>query len=161
MNSLSVASAVLALVFSVSCGRPTSMTAAGPSSSTMPAVAPPLAMALVPLLSGSRHITGIAGPVSEGRPPCFAQRYPCEVYNFSLLQEGAIEVAVTWEGSPRALLVQLYWAGEGLAHEDVAPRDGPSRIYFRRPRMEAANYDLRIVNLEPTSAIPFTLSLAH
>ncbi|MBF8300086.1 MAG: hypothetical protein HW394_456, partial [Acidobacteria bacterium] len=62
---------------------------------------------------------------------------------------------------PRAMLVQLYWAGEGLAHEDVAPRNGPSRIWFRRPLMEAANYTLRVVSLEPESTIPFTLTLTH
>jgi len=158
MNGFSVASAVLALVFSASCGSLTTRPAMGFSPTMAPAASP---SAPAPSLSASRLIAGTAGPLREGTPPCFAERYPCEVYDFSLLQEGAIEVAVTWEGPPRALFVQLYWAGEGLAHEDVAPRDGPSRIYFRRPRMEAANYSLRVVSLEPTSAIPFSLTLTH
>jgi len=109
----------------------------------------------------SRLVVGTAGPLREGAAPCFADHYPCEVYNFSLLREGPIEVEVTWKGPPRDLLVQLYWAGEGLAHEDVAPRDGPSRIYFHRPRMEAASYTLRIVNLNPTHGTPFALTLAY
>lgn len=117
--------------------------------------APPMAR------SGSVTSSGTVGPLREGMLPCFAERYPCETYDFSLVREGSIEVTMTWEGPPRALLVQLYWAGEGLAHEDVAPRDGPSRIWFRRPLMEAADYRLRVVSLEPDHAIPFTLTLTH
>jgi hypothetical protein len=109
----------------------------------------------------SRLVAGTAGPLRDGAAPCFADRYPCEVYNFSLLREGPIEVEVTWNGPPRLLLVQLYWAGEGLAHEDIAPQDGPSRIYFRRPRMEAADYTLRVVNLDPTRGTPFALTLTY
>jgi len=70
-------------------------------------------------------------------------------------------VTLTWEGAPRALFVQLYWAGEGLAHEDVAPRSGPSRISFVRPRMEAARYEVRVVSREPEREIPFTLTLTY
>ena len=70
-------------------------------------------------------------------------------------------MTVNWEGDARALMVQLYWAGEGLAHEDVAPRDGPSRIWFRRPLMEASSYRLRVVSLEPGKAIPFTLTVKY
>jgi len=106
-------------------------------------------------------IKGTVGPRLGEEMPCFADRYRCETYAFSLAREGPIEVTMTWEGAPRAMLVQLYWAGEGLAHEDVAPRDGPSRIWFRRPLMEAAEYTIRVVSLEPESAIPFTLTLTR
>jgi hypothetical protein len=58
-------------------------------------------------------------------------------------------------------MVQLYWAGEGLAHEDIAPRTGPSRISFRRPLMEAVGYRLRVVSLEPENTIPFSLTINY
>jgi hypothetical protein len=92
---------------------------------------------------------------------CWADRYPCEIYDFTLPQSGAIEVTLAWEGQPRALMVQLYWAGEGLAHESVAPRTGPSRINFRRPLMEAATYRLRVVSLEPDNSVPFALTITY
>ena len=122
---------------------------------------PPTAPEPAASLPGSVTTSGTVGPLLDGTPPCFADRYPCETYDFSLNREGSIEVTMTWEGPPRAMLVQLYWAGEGLAHEDVAPRTGPSRIWFRRPLMEAADYRLRVVSLEPEKAIPFTLTLTH
>ena len=58
-------------------------------------------------------------------------------------------------------MVQLYWAGEGLAHEDIAPRTGPSRISFRRTLMEATGYRLRVVSLEPDNTIPFSLTINY
>ena len=70
-------------------------------------------------------------------------------------------MTLTWDGAPRALMVQLYWAGEGLAHEDVAPRTGPSRITFTRPLMEPVGYRLRVVSLEPGSTIPYSLTLTY
>jgi hypothetical protein len=109
----------------------------------------------------AQAIAGLVRPVQEGAAPCWADRYPCEVYDFALSQTGAIEVTLTWEGQPRALMVQLYWAGEGLAHESVAPRTGPSRINFRRPLMEAANYRLRVVSLEPETRVPFSLTVTY
>jgi hypothetical protein len=112
-------------------------------------------------VSGSLLIQGAIEPLVGETSPCFADRYNCEAYDFSLSKEGPIEVTLTWEGPPRALLVQLHWAGEGLAHEDVAPREGPSRIWFRRPLMEATNYSLRVVSFEPDSTIPFTLTLTY
>ena len=173
VSSVGIAVAGLTLVSIVSCGGlPTVSPAAArapmsaPTSSAMFAsttsvtVSPTPAALDAPRLV-SYLITGTAGPLRAGSAPCFADRFPCEVYDFSLPQEGSIDVAVTWEGPPRAMLVQLYWAGAGLAHEDVAPRNGPSRIHFHRPRMEAANYRIRVVNLEPTSTIPFTLTLTH
>jgi hypothetical protein len=109
----------------------------------------------------AQTINGIVRPVNGSVTPCWADRFPCETYDFTLSKAGAIEVTLAWDGQPRALMVQLYWAGEGLAHEDIAPRTGPSRISFRRPLMEAANYRLRVVSLEPESAIPFTLSINY
>ena len=168
MNGPGVIAVGLSLVFITSCGGMTTLSPVGPSATLAPTAsttAPPTAQPTAPTpaasLPISSLISGTVGPFLEGTPPCFADRYPCEVYDFSLLQEGSIEVTVTWEGSPRALMVQLYWAGEGLAHEDVAPRNGPSRISFQRPRMEAANYRLRVVSLEPDSTIPFTLALTY
>jgi hypothetical protein len=161
-----VASAIiLSSLFAVSCGGmsyrlPTSPTAALPSATattTLPAAPSPAPAAVQSGLT----IAGAVGAVAAGAAPCWADRYACEVYDFTLAQSGAIEVTLTWEGQPRALMVQLYWAGEGLAHEDVAPRTGPARINFRRPLMEAASYRLRVVSLEPGSSIPFQLTLSY
>jgi len=141
----------LSLVFVTSCGGMTALSPAGPSSPPAPTGVTPLA----------RVITGAVGPLGDGTPPCFADRYRCEVYGFALEREGPIEVTLEWEGAPRAMMVQLYWAGEGLAHEDVAARSGPSLISFLRPRMEAANYRIRVVSLEPATTIPFTLTVKY
>lgn len=104
---------------------------------------------------------GTVGPFDAEAQPCFADLFPCETFDFTLPHEGPIEVTLTWEGPPRALFVQLYWAGRWLAHEDVAPREGPSRISFLRPRMEPNSYQLRIVTREPAAAIPFRLVLGY
>ena len=156
--------AVLSLFFITSCGGDLTTLPTSPSVTLAPAAstgAPSGAPAPAAPLPSGRTVSGAVGPFLAGTPACFADRYTCEVYDFTLREEGSIEVAVTWDGAPRALMVQLYWAGEGLAHEDVAPRNGPSRISFKRPLMEAANYRLRVVSLEPGSTIPFTLTLAY
>ena len=164
MNTPGGIAAGLSLFFITSCGGDLTTLPTSPSVTLAPAVATgmptgaPVPAAPVP---SGRLITGTVGPFLAGTPPCFADRYACEVYDFTLPAEGSIEVTVTWDGAPRAMMVQLYWAGEGLAHEDVAPRNGPSRISFRRPLMEAANYRLRVVSLEPGSAIPFSLTLTY
>lgn len=164
MNGFLIAATGLSLVFVTACGGMTALSPTAPSatpSGTAPAAgvpAPPAPTAATPL---PQVITGSVGPLRDGTPPCFADRYPCEVYDFVLERDGPIEVTLTWEGTTRAMMVQLYWAGEGLAHEDVAPRSGPSRISFLRPRMEAANYRIRVVSLEPASTIPFTLTLKY
>ena len=111
--------------------------------------------------SVNRELLGTLGPFDPETEPCFAGLFPCETLDFTLPHEGPIEVTLTWEGSPRAVFVQLYWAGQWLAHEDVAPREGPSRISFLRPRMEANSYQLRIVTREPAVAIPFRLVLSY
>ncbi len=125
---------------------------------TAPAPAP---TAPTPTVPTTGLISGSVGPLLDGVVPCFGGQFPCQVYSFSLAKEGPIEVTLTWNGDPRALRVQLYWAGEGLAHEDVAPNVGPSRISFRRPVMEATSYTLRVVSLEPTTNIPYTLAITH
>jgi hypothetical protein len=164
MNGPGVIAAGLSLVFVTSCGGMTTLSPTGPSATLAPTVstaAPPTAPPTAPAPAAPFTITGAVSPFVQGTPPCFADRYPCEVYDFALPREGSIAVDVTWEGHARALMVQLYWAGEGLAHEDVAPRNGPSRISFQRPKMEAANYRLRVVSLEPGTTIPFTLTLTY
>jgi hypothetical protein len=163
-----------ALIFTVvsslsvaSCGGMTHVLPTAPSAafsqSAVTTTAAPVAPAPAPAprVPAAQTITGVVGPMRDGVAPCWAERYACEVYDFALSQAGAIEVTVTWEGQPRALMVQLYWAGEGLAHESIAPRSGPSRINFRRPLMEAAGYRLRVVSLEPESTIPFVLTVNY
>ena len=146
----------LSLLFITSCGGMTALSPTAPSAAFAQTAAAGTSAAPT-----AQTITGVVRSVRDGAAPCWADRYPCEVYDFTLSQAGAIEVAVTWEGQPRALMVQLYWAGEGLAHEDVAPRTGPSTINFRRPLMEAANYRLRVVSLEPENTIPFALTITY
>jgi hypothetical protein len=143
------------------CGgiiSPTSPSAIPARAGGLPSVLPPGGAVSGPR---SQVIHGSVGPLRDGTPPCFASLYPCEVFDFSTVSEGSIEVVLTWDGAPRALMVQLYWAGEGLAHEDIAPSNGPSRIAFLRPRMEAAAYRIRVVSREPASAIPFTLEINY
>lgn len=157
----------VSLVFIVSCGGVTTLSPTAPSaafSQTTVATAPPAAPVPSPgpaPVPAAQTITGVVRSVGSGASPCWADRYPCQVYDFTLSQAGAIEVTLTWDGQPRALMVQLYWAGEGLAHEDIAPRTGPSRISFRRPLMEAAGYRLRVVSLEPENTIPFSLTINY
>jgi hypothetical protein len=154
----------LALLAATSCGGVTTAMPTAPSSTSDRTPAPaalPALPAPTHAAPGSLVMKGTVGSVFEGAPPCWADRYPCEVYDFSKTREGPIEVTLAWDGAPRELMVQLYWAGEGLAHEDVAPRNGPSRIWFLRPRMEAANYRLRVVSLVPDRAIPFTLTVTY
>jgi hypothetical protein len=72
--------------------------------------------------------------------------------------DGAAEVTLSWQGGARAMLIQLYLAGAGLVHEDVAPRDGAPTITFRRT-LPALDYELRVVNMEPAVTHPFTMTL--
>ena len=162
-RTVALALTSVSLLFLASCGgmmdgvptAPSRTSAQTVTTSSLPAPAP------APVVPAAQTITGVVRSVRDGAAPCWADRYPCEVYDFALAQTGAIEVTLTWEGQPRALMVQLYWAGEGLAHEDVAPRTGPSRINFRRPLMEAASYRLRVVSLEPDNTIPFSLTITY
>jgi hypothetical protein len=122
----------------------------GPTTAASPVVSHP-----------GREIQGVLGPFDAGAQTCFADLFPCQTFDFSLSQEGPIEVTLTWQGNARALFVQLYWQGRWLAHEDVAPREGPSQISFTRPRMEATDYQIRIVTREPGQAIPFRLLVRY
>lgn len=95
------------------------------------AVGPDVPSGLVP----TQHvITGSVGPLANYAAPCYVERYACERYHFALQNEGAVEVTLSWPGGARAMLIQLYRAGAGLLHEDVAPRDGAPAITFRRVR---------------------------
>ena len=155
-------------VVTVSCAGLTSVSPTAPSASFAASAsapgAPPPAAPAAPApgsVASAQAVQGAVLPVGAGSPPCWADRYPCEVFDFTLAQQGTIEVTLTWDGDPRAMMVQLYWAGEGLAHEDIAPREGPSRISFRRGLMEAHDYRLRVVSLEPGATIPFTLIVTY
>jgi hypothetical protein len=120
------------------------------------AIGPEVPTGLVPV---QRIITGIVGPLANYPGPCYLERYACEMYRFTLQKEGAVEVGLSWDGSARAMLIQLYRAGAGLIHEDLAPRDGAPTISFRRVNLPAIDYELRIVNMEPNASHPFTLTL--
>ena len=106
-----------------------------------------------------RVIDGTVGPLANYSGPCYVDRYACERYRFALQNEGAVEVTLAWQGGARAMLIQLYRAGAGLIHEDLAERDGSPTITFRRVSLPAIEYELRVVNMEPTVAHPFTLTL--
>lgn len=151
----------LALLVATSCGGVTNALPTAPSVTSDQNPVPAAGPAPPEAAPGSLLIRGTVRSLLEGALPCWADRYPCAAYDFSTTHEGPIEVTLTWDGAPRELFVQLYWAGEGLAHEDVAPRNGPSRIWFLRPLMEAATYRLRVVSLAPDRAIPFTVTVAY
>jgi hypothetical protein len=138
------------------------MTAVPSSPTAWPAVTPAVTpVSSSPVLASRQQVSGTVGPLRPPDPPCFAGLYPCETFNFSLEREGPIEVTLTWDGDSRALRVQLYWEGQWLAHEDIAPRGGPSQITFVRPKMEANVYQVRVVSLEPDRAIPFSLIVSY
>jgi hypothetical protein len=164
MNTSGLIAIAASVVFATACGGVTSLSPSGPSVGYNPVVVPsaeaPSPAPAAPVAAGGQF-TGAVGQLEEGAEPCFADRFECDVYDFEKVEGGPIEVTLTWEGAPRALMVQLYWAGEGLAHEDVAPRTGPSAIHFRRPMMEAASYRIRVVNVEGEAVIPYTLTLAY
>jgi hypothetical protein len=112
------------------------------------------------LLSTQQVINGSVGPLGS-EAPCYVERYACEKYAFTLQRNGAVEVTLTWQGGERAMLIQLYRAGAGLVHEDLAPRGGAPQITFRRTDLPATDYELRVVNMEPTVAHAFNLTLTR
>lgn len=120
------------------------------------AIGPDVPSGLVP---SEQVIAGIVAPLANYPGPCYVERYACEKYRFSLQRDGAVEVTLSWQGGARAMLIQLYRAGAGLIHEDLAPRDGSPTIAFRRVSLPAIEYELRVVNMEPNVAHPFTLTL--
>jgi hypothetical protein len=137
-----------------------------PAASSQPAVAsaPAPTHAIGPdvpagLAPSQQVINAIVGPLANYSGPCYVERYACEKYRFALQKEGAVEVTLAWQGGARAMLIQLYRAGAGLIHEDLAPRDGSPTIAFRRVSLPPIEYELRVVNMEPDVAHPFTLTL--
>jgi hypothetical protein len=137
-----------------------------PAASSQPSVAPAPAPthAIGPddpsgLVPSQQVITSSVGPLANYPGPCYVERYACEKYRFALQHEGAVEVTLSWRGGARAMLIQLYRAGAGLIQEDVAPRDGSPTISFRRVGLPAIEYEVRVVNMEPDVAHPFTLTL--
>ena len=131
-----------------------------PTPSTPPpthAVGPDVPGGLVPT---ERVIAGTVGPLASYAAPCYVGLYACERYRFTLLpQDDAVEVTLSWQGASRAMLIQLYRAGAGLVHEDLAPRGGAPTITFRRVGLEPMDYELRVVNMEPDATHPFTMTL--
>jgi hypothetical protein len=172
MNESGLVIVALSLLLT-GCGGLTALSPTAPSSMlstaaapSQPAGAPAPAPARrigpdVPsgLVPSEQVITGTVEPLASYSAPCYVERYACEKYRFSLQKEGAAEVTLAWRGGARAMLIQLYRAGAGLVHEDVAPLDGAPTIAFRRVGLPPIEYELRVVNLEPTDAHPFTLTL--
>ena len=111
------------------------------------------------LTPSTRTISGSVGPLASYPSPCYVGLYACERYDFRLQRQGAVEVTLSWQGDSRAMLIQLYRAGAGLVHEDVAPLNGAPTITFRRTGLEAMGYELRVVNWEPDAAHAFTMSV--
>ncbi len=170
MREPKVVAIILSLLFTVGCSGMTSLMPTGPSASlspsqTVPApaasqavlsLAPPAAQAPAPNV-----IVGTVNPVAAAGARCYLGMYSCEVYSFSLASAGGVDVTLTWEGGQRDMMIQLYRADLGLVHEDLAPRNGLSRITFRRPDLAAMDYELRVVSLQREAAIPFRLEFSH
>jgi hypothetical protein len=172
MNECRLAVVVLSLL-ATGCGGLTAVSPTAPSpmlstptASSQPTVAsaPAPTAAIGPevpsgLVSSRQVIDGTVGPLANYSGPCYVERYACEKYGFALQKEGAVEVTLAWQGGARAMLIQLYRAGAGLIHEDLAQRDGSPTITFRRVSLPAIEYELRVVNMEPTVTHRFTLTL--
>ena len=171
MTESRVAAIILLTLFTVACGGFTTVAPTAPSSipassvsSVSPALTPAPAHSIGPdvpagLISNQQVISGSVGPLVPNAAPCYLERYSCERYRFTMDRNGAVEVTLTWDGGERAMLIQLYRAGAGLVHEDLAPRGGPPTIAFRRTDITAMDYELRVVNMEPTTTHAFNLTL--
>ena len=109
------------------------------------------------LAPATQTVAGSVGPLASYPAPCYVGLYACEKYRFTLQREGAVEVSLSWQGSPRGMLIQLYRAGAGLVHEDVAQGGSPT-ITFRRVGLEPLDYELRVVNWEPDETHAFALT---
>src|SRR4051794_5629548 len=109
---------VVALALSVAtaaCGGITNAMPTSPSATfstnlaLSPSPSPAPAPAPTPAAGGaSQVITGTVRPIADGGPRCYFGLYACETYNFSLTHDGGVDVALTWTGNERALMVQLY-----------------------------------------------------
>jgi len=172
MKESRAAAIVLSTLLTAACGGFTTVAPSAPAATTLvpsvtfvsPAPTPAPAHAIGPdipagLRSNQQVISGSVGPVTDDVAPCYVQRYACERYGFTMNRDGAVEVTLTWEGGERAMLIQLYRAGAGLLHEDLAPRGGPPKITFRRTDIAAMDYELRVGNMEPTTTHAFSLTL--
>ncbi len=170
-HSRGIVAAGLSLLLA-GCGGFTTVSPTAPSATQTPQTtvsstpsAPPPTHAVGPdvptgLVPAERVITGSVGPLASYQAPCYVGLYACERYRFTLLpQDGAVEVTLSWQGGARAMLIQLYRAGAGLVHEDLAPRGGTPTITFRRVGLEPMDYELRVVNMEPDATHPFTMTL--
>lgn len=171
MNEPGLVVVALSLLLTA-CGGLTAVSPTAPSTLLSTPVAPQAAVTAAPapthaigpdvpsgLVPSEQVIAGIVAPLANYPGPCYVERYACEKYRFSLQRDGAVEVTLSWQGGARAMLIQLYRAGAGLIHEDLAPRDGSPTIAFRRVNLPAIDYELRVVNMEPNVAHPFTLTL--
>jgi hypothetical protein len=155
------------------CGGLTSISPTSPSAAlsprvpgvaTTPAPTPAPTHAVGPdvpagLTPTQRVISGSVGPLAGYAAPCYVGLYACERYRFMMQHDGAVEVTLSWQGGERAMLIQLYRAGAGLVHEDLAARGSAPTITFRRTDITAMEYELRVVNMEPAAVHPFTLTL--
>jgi hypothetical protein len=162
----------LSLLAAGACGGLTSLSPVAPSAS--PALSVTAAGSAIPatqtqvigpdvqagLFLNQQVMNGRVGPLGSDAP-CYVERYACQKYGFTLMRNGAVEVTLTWQGGERAMLIQLYRAGAGLVHEDVAPRGGAPQITFRRTDLPAMDYELRVVNMEPMVAHAFNLTLTR
>ena len=171
MTERRVAVAGLSLLLAA-CGGFTSISPTAPSATSssqisatasLPGAAPTPTHAVGPdvpsgLVPSQQTIAAAVGPLADYPAPCYVERYACERYRFTMEHDGAAEVTLSWQGGARAMLIQLYLAGAGLVHEDVAPRDGAPTITFRRT-LPALDYELRVVNMEPAVTHPFTMTL--
>ena len=171
MNEPGLVVVALSLLLTA-CGGLTAVSPTAPSTLLSTPVAPQAAVTAAPapthaigpdvpsgLVPSEQVIAGMVAPLANYPGPCYVERYACEKYRFSLQRDGAVEVTLSWQGGARAMLIQLYRAGAGLIHEDLAPRDGSPTIAFRRVNLPAIDYELRVVNMEPAVAHPFTLTL--
>jgi hypothetical protein len=171
MNEPGLVVVALSLLLTA-CGGLTAVSPTAPSTLLSTPVAPQAVVTAAPapthaigpdvpsgLVPSEQVIAGTVAPLANYSGPCYVERYACEKYRFSLQRDGAVEVTLSWQGGARAMLIQLYRAGAGLIHEDLAPRDGSPTIAFRRVNLPAIDYELRVVNMEPNVAHPFTLTL--
>ena len=172
MNELRVSAILLSTLLTAACGGFTTVAPTAPSgtaplasvTSVSPISTPAPAHSIGPdvptgLLANQQVISGSVGPLTSDVAPCYVERYACQKYQFTMQRNGAVEVTLAWEGGERAMLIQLYRAGAGLVHEDVAPRGGPPTISFRRTDIPPMDYELRIVNMEPNTTHAFTLTM--
>ena len=165
MRSLGIAGLIVSsLLLTLGCSGATALNPTGPSpapADMRPAAAgPPAAPAPgVPTTPpNSQTVTGVVGGPVSSPQSCYFGR-PCELYPFTLTEDGGVEVTLTWEGHERALMIQLYRAPNFLVHEDLAPRGSAPRITFRRTDLQAMDYELRVVNIDNAgAAVPFTLT---